>query len=516
MMSVTTHLPRSRGQAGKLRWRLKIARSVSSQLYKWDFSIYQTEDSLGSTSGEINDFCLGPGLADSALMEVTPDDGTGPFTYADEGTIFELCPAGTFKLHVRWFRYNYEDQEYEYAGTFTRYFFITGNDEVDTPIEQVKARIGALYPDPPVSHDDVQIEGTQKPEVLNRELATFSLTIDGLVPDSDPETTDYVVRLFVVGDDGTPVHWCRVGDVGSYLLKTVPEDGRWAMEAHLKGSCISHRGPNLLRIELLDGPDLTNYSEPIVSYDSHYGTHEFIAFKDIALDALSNSPATGAPTISGTARVGETLTADTSGIADEDGLDNATFSYQWLSNRDTAISGATGSTYILVSTDLGNIIKVKVTFTDDESNEESLTSSPTASVADSSNNPATGSAAISGTAQVGQTLTAETSGIADADGLSGATFTYQWITNDGTADTDIQDATGSTYTLVSTDENKALKVRVSFTDDEGNDESLTSAATSTVAAAPNSPATGAPTVTGTAEVGDTLTAETSASPTLTD
>ena len=37
----------------------------------------------------------------------------------------------------------------------------------------------------------------------------------------------------------------------------------------------------------------------------------------------TNNPATGAPAISGTAQVGETLTADTSGITDVDGLDNA-------------------------------------------------------------------------------------------------------------------------------------------------------------------------------------------------
>ena len=37
-------------------------------------------------------------------------------------------------------------------------------------------------------------------------------------------------------------------------------------------------------------------------------------------------PATGAPTITGTAQVGETLTGDTSGIADADGLASATFS----------------------------------------------------------------------------------------------------------------------------------------------------------------------------------------------
>ena len=46
----------------------------------------------------------------------------------------------------------------------------------------------------------------------------------------------------------------------------------------------------------------------------------------------ANSPATGAPTISGTAQVGETLTADTSGVSDADGLTNATFTYQWLAD----------------------------------------------------------------------------------------------------------------------------------------------------------------------------------------
>ena len=45
-----------------------------------------------------------------------------------------------------------------------------------------------------------------------------------------------------------------------------------------------------------------------------------------------NSAATGAPTIGGTARVGESLTASTSDIADADGLANASFTYQWLAD----------------------------------------------------------------------------------------------------------------------------------------------------------------------------------------
>ena len=93
----------------------------------------------------------------------------------------------------------------------------------------------------------------------------------------------------------------------------------------------------------------------------------------------SNTPATGAPTISGTAQVGQTLTADTSGISDAGVLGNMTYGYQWLAD-DTEIDGATGSTYTLQVSDNGKVIKVRVTFTDDAGNEESLTSAATEAV----------------------------------------------------------------------------------------------------------------------------------------
>ena len=103
------------------------------------------------------------------------------------------------------------------------------------------------------------------------------------------------------------------------------------------------------------------------------------------------------------------------------------------------------------------------------------------------NTAATGQPTINGTARVGETLTVDTSGIADEDGLDDAAFSYQWIRNDGSTDTDIQDATGSSYTLGAADEGKTIKVRVSFTDDGGNDETLTSAATAAVAGLPPEP-----------------------------
>ena len=96
--------------------------------------------------------------------------------------------------------------------------------------------------------------------------------------------------------------------------------------------------------------------------------------------AAANSPVTGAPIISGTAQVGETLTVDTSGIDDADGMSGAVFSYQWLAN-DAEITGATSDTYILVEADLDKAVKMRVIFNDDDHNEETLTSEATAAVA---------------------------------------------------------------------------------------------------------------------------------------
>ena len=353
---------------------------------------------------------------------------------------------------------------------------------------------------------------------------------------------------------------------------------------------------------------------------------------------VTNTPATGAPTITGTAQVGQTLTAGTTAIMDADGLTSVSYTYQWIRTAtgvDTNISGATASTYTLVAADLGTTIKVRVSFTDDASNAETLTSAATAAV--SANNPptssnknlalnedteltffasdftftdadgnslssvkilslpatdkgtltfsgmaltsgdlpqtvpaaqfnslkyvppanengggipftsftfrvndgtddsaatytlslfvhrvndaATGQPGITGTAQVGQTLAATAGTIADVDGLPDPFLTdtntsFQWVRVTSGTDADISGARDSTYTLVADDEGKKIKVKVSFLDTEATtnrtEGPLTSAATATVSASTNTPATGAPTITGTAQVGQTLTAGTTA------
>ncbi len=107
-----------------------------------------------------------------------------------------------------------------------------------------------------------------------------------------------------------------------------------------------------------------------------------VAF-ELAAAATANNAATGAPAITGTATVGQTLTAGQGNIADVDGLPAGTFpddySFQWVrvdsdgTNNPTDI-GTDSRTYDLVAADAGKKIKVEVSFTDDESNAEELTS----------------------------------------------------------------------------------------------------------------------------------------------
>ena len=100
--------------------------------------------------------------------------------------------------------------------------------------------------------------------------------------------------------------------------------------------------------------------------------------------SLTLGNATGQPTISGTPVVGLDLTADISAIADTDGTtkaDNAdagyAYEYQWIrydGTDHTEISGATSSTYTLTADDVGNQLKVRLSFKDDAGNEERVAS----------------------------------------------------------------------------------------------------------------------------------------------
>ena len=92
---------------------------------------------------------------------------------------------------------------------------------------------------------------------------------------------------------------------------------------------------------------------------------------------------------------------------------------------------------------------------------------------------ATGAPSITGTARVGQTLTAGIGTIADADNLPESfpgDYTIQWIHVDGMTETDIPGATSRTYRLTLADLGKKIKVKVDYIDGANNAESRTSGA----------------------------------------
>ena len=240
----------------------------------------------------------------------------------------------------------------------------------------------------------------------------------------------------------------------------------------------------------------------------------------------ANTPATGAPSISGTAQVGETLTADTSDIADADGLAKAAFSYQWQAGG-ADISGATDSTYTLVDDDAGKAVSVAVSFTDDAGSAESVTSAATAAV-EAPHAPQEAQGAAGGDAAEPTDrphgLTAEASGgavVLTWKAPEGYRSDYRILRNRpelGEAEPLVYvaytDTTDVTYTDTDVEPGVLYVYSVTaldFLGDAGEASrpvEIRMQATSQQQTA-NSPATGAPAITGTAQVGETLTADTS-------
>jgi hypothetical protein len=176
------------------------------------------------------------------------------------------------------------------------------------------------------------------------------------------------------------------------------------------------------------------------------------------------------PTISGTARVGQSLTAG-------DGTWSNTpssYAYQWLrcnggGNSCVNVANGTQKTYTLVGADAGNTMRVRVTATNADGSA-SAQSDQTAAV-----EPATSSAApkntsaptVSGTPKVGQTLTA-------GDGSwtgNPTTYTYAWQRCDADVAScaNVVGATGKTYGVRIDDLGYRLRVSVTARNAKGSD-----------------------------------------------
>ena len=197
------------------------------------------------------------------------------------------------------------------------------------------------------------------------------------------------------------------------------------------------------------------------------------------------------PTVTGTARIGEFLTA----VPGAWGPAPVTLTYLWYSDGLSmrGLPGATSAVYRVRSADEGRALSVKVTGSKAGYTTVSRDSAATAAVALGKLVGATPT--ITGTAKVEQTLTAKPGTWAPTPD----TLKYQWYRS-GAA---ITGATAPTYKLSQADTGKKITVTTTGSRSAYIGLSMTSAPTAAVAT--NLLTAPRPLVTGTAKVGQTLT-----------
>jgi hypothetical protein len=220
------------------------------------------------------------------------------------------------------------------------------------------------------------------------------------------------------------------------------------------------------------------------------------------------------PTITGAATKGQTLVAGTGTWA---GTTPIGFTFQWqrcdsVGANCSGISGATNTTYVLVSADVGARIRILVTASNSDGSGSALSDATAVVTDENSGTPMnTGEPSISGSPVDGQKLTGTTG---TWTGTQPIGFTFQWVrcpSNGGAPDgsncSSISGATGTSYTLVSADVGWRIRFRVTGTNSLGSQTVASNATPAVQAKASARPAnTQAPSISGSMTEGATLTA----------
>jgi acid phosphatase type 7 len=211
---------------------------------------------------------------------------------------------------------------------------------------------------------------------------------------------------------------------------------------------------------------------------------------------------TAPPTISGTARDGQTLTADKGTWT---GTAPISYTYRWqrcAGGSCSDIAGATAQTYTLVAADVASTVRVQVT----ASNAAGSTTVPSAETAVVAAAPPANTAlpSVSGPTHEGQTLTADKGAWTGTPPIS---YAYVWQRCSGGSCSIIPGATGQTYTLTTADVGSSVRVQVVASNSAGS-TTATSAQTAVVQGAAALPTnTAPPSISGVPQQGRMLTAD---------
>ena len=247
-----------------------------------------------------------------------------------------------------------------------------------------------------------------------------------------------------------------------------------------------------------------------------------------------NDPATGAPTISGTAQVGQMLTASTGDIADPDGVPSA-FTYQWkryAADRITfeANIGTDSMTYTLTASEEGKKVLVEVSFTDNGGSSEgplvsALYPSTQSQTVDPNNPPTASDGTVTTVEDTDHTFAAANFSYSDTDSDPMASVKIIELPAAGTGALTLNGTAIPSADLPKTvtaaevtggklkyappaNANGTGYASFKFKVNDGAEDSASEYFMTINVTAVNDPATGAPTISGTAHVGLTLTAST--------
>lgn len=221
-----------------------------------------------------------------------------------------------------------------------------------------------------------------------------------------------------------------------------------------------------------------SFNAPPVAVDDNFSTNEDTA---VTFDPRSNDSDSNGDTLTVTKIDSSNITAGGAGVAVTGGSVTLGLDGQLTFTPSANYYGATSFTYTI-------------------SNGNGYTATATVNgTVNAVNDAPSGLPMLTGTATEDQTLSADPSGIADADGLGA--FAYQWL-RDGVA---VVGATASTYTLGDADVGRLMSVRLSYTDAYGANEVLSSLASAAVANLNDLPV-GLPAISGPLISGQTLSA----------
>ncbi|MBP6012568.1 MAG: heme peroxidase [Alphaproteobacteria bacterium] len=222
----------------------------------------------------------------------------------------------------------------------------------------------------------------------------------------------------------------------------------------------------------------------VVTYTDDQGTTQTVtsAATTLAVENVNDLPfpADGAAFFDGAPSEGSALTVIPS-FFDEDGVPG-TLAFEWQVSEDGGItwgpiSGAPNSaTFTPDASLVGKLLRVQISYTDLHGTPEVVFSEISVPVLDANEAPV-------GTVDIGDLSPTETLALnatinfTDADGLVGVTFDYQWEQFDGIAWNAIASATASSFTPTQDQVNSQLRVTVSYLDNNGHSNSITSAPT---------------------------------------